>query len=49
MGRMTCPICGGKFPYDVVEYLDNGNPACPNCVNEKRKRMELEEEKPNSQ
>lgn len=40
---MTCPVCGEKFPYDIVEYLDNGNPACPRCVGKERAQDEQEE------
>ena len=32
MAKMECPICGEKFDEEYVEYLDNGNPACPRCV-----------------
>ena len=32
MAKMTCPICGENFDEDYVEYLDNGNPACPAYV-----------------
>lgn len=46
MEMMTCPVCGRRFPYDIVEYLDNGNPACPNCVMNERKELEkMEQEK----
>lgn len=40
MAKMECPICGEKFDEEFVEYLDNGNPACPQCVDEERKRDE---------
>lgn len=43
MEKMTCPICGRLFDYDIVEYLDNGNPACPQCVDEERKELEQAE------
>lgn len=29
---MTCPICGKQFPIEEYEILNNGNPACPDCV-----------------
>lgn len=29
---MECPICGKKFDVSEYEILDNGNPACPECV-----------------
>lgn len=29
MEMMECPVCGRRFPEEYVEYLDNGNPACP--------------------
>ena len=44
MEKMTCPICGRKFDYDIVEYLDNGNPACPQCVAEERRADHEKEE-----
>lgn len=35
MSDMTeCPRCGKKFPTTVLEHLDNGNTACPDCVRE---------------
>ena len=43
MEKMICPICGREFDYDIVEYLDNGNPACPWCVREERKQIEENE------
>ena len=45
MAKMECPRCGQKFDEEYVEYLDNGNPACPACVAQERK---LEENKYNS-
>ena len=44
MEQMTCPICGRQFDYDLVEYLDNGNPAYPQCVVEERKKNEETQE-----
>lgn len=44
MEQMTYPICGRQFDYDLVEYLDNGNPACPQCVVEERKKNEETQE-----
>lgn len=38
MGKMICPICGEKFDDEFVEFLDNGNPACPGCVEEELKQ-----------
>lgn len=29
---MECPICGELFDSDDMEILDNGNPACHDCV-----------------
>ena len=46
MAKMECPRCGEKFDEEYIEYLDNGNPACPHCVAEERKRIE-EKEKQN--
>lgn len=43
MELIECPVCGKKIPYDIVEYLDNGNPACPNCVMEEQKELEKTE------
>ena len=40
MEQMTCAVCGRLFDYDIVEYLDNGNPACPQCVNKERQEIE---------
>lgn len=30
--KVMCPICGRMLDPDVMEYLDNGSPACPECV-----------------
>ena len=46
MSKMECPRCGNKFDEEYVEYLDNGNPACPHCV-EKERKAEEEKEKEN--
>ncbi|MGN0539017.1 MAG: hypothetical protein ACI4KI_04085 [Candidatus Fimenecus sp.] len=35
---IQCPICGKKIETSEYECLDNGNPACPECV-----QKELEE------
>ena len=32
MGKMTCPVCGKLYDEQDIEFLDNGNPACPQCV-----------------
>ena len=40
MAKMECPICGEKFDEENVEFLDNGNPACPHCVDEEKKKDE---------
>ncbi|MBQ8587396.1 MAG: hypothetical protein IJ453_04855 [Oscillospiraceae bacterium] len=41
MEKMICPVCGEFFDSDLVEYLDNGNPACPVCVNAERDHDEF--------
>ena len=37
---MICPICGKKFPIEEYEILDNGNPACPECVAAEREEQD---------
>ena len=37
---MTCPICGKQFPAEEYEILDNGNPACPECVQKEHDEAE---------
>ncbi len=44
MAKMECPICGRKFDEEYVEYLDNGNPACPSCVTAEEKRQNKKDE-----
>ena len=39
---MTCPVCGREFEAADYQCLDNGNPACPNCVAEERMSEEKE-------
>lgn len=34
---MVCPVCGRKFDASEYECLDNGNPACPDCVAKERR------------
>ncbi|MBQ3162829.1 MAG: hypothetical protein IJC04_12000 [Oscillospiraceae bacterium] len=45
MAKMECPICGKSFDGEMVAFLENGNPACPHCVNEEQKRQEKTNEK----
>ena len=45
MAKMECPICGKSFDDEMVEFLENGNPACPHCVDEEQKRQEKTYEK----
>lgn len=33
---MTCPICGKEFPAEDYQILNNGNPACPECVEKEK-------------
>ena len=42
MEKMECPICGELFDDMDVQYLDNGNPACPTCVQDEQKQDEKE-------
>ena len=44
MTKMECPICGEMFEVESAEHLDNGNPACPRCV-EKERQKENEDKK----
>ena len=37
MSKMECPICGGSFDDEFVGFLENGNPACPSCVEAEQK------------
>ena len=39
---MECPVCGRKFPASLYETLDNGNPACPECVAKEQERLDKE-------
>lgn len=32
MEMMYCPVCGKVFDPVFVQFLDNGNSACPQCV-----------------
>ena len=34
MEEMNCSVCGEKFNAEYVDFLDNGNPACPKCIEE---------------
>ena len=38
--KWNVPFAEKKFDEEYVEYLDNGNPACPRCVEEERKQEE---------
>lgn len=35
--KMQCPICGKEFDAQDYQILDNGNPACPDCVKDEDK------------
>ncbi len=41
--QMVCPVCGRLFDSFDYRCLDNGNPACPECVAAEQKRMQEEE------
>lgn len=41
---MMCPVCGRMFPADEYMTLDNGNPACPDCVQKEQEELEEREE-----
>lgn len=45
MEKMVCPICSEEFDGMYVEYLDNGNPVCPRCVEDEDKKKESKNEK----
>lgn len=38
MSKNTCPICGEFFDDEHADYLDNGSPACSQCVENERKK-----------
>lgn len=42
MEKMICPICGRVFDEADIDFLDNGNPACHNCVVAEDERNEEE-------
>ena len=35
--RIQCPICGKMIDPTKCDYLDNGSPACPECVQKEEK------------
>ena len=32
MKEIACAVCGKMIDADDAAYLDNGSPACPECV-----------------
>lgn len=40
----TCPICGERIESSQMEFLDNGNPACPRCVQNEREKSTVNKE-----
>ena len=32
MEEIGCAVCGKLIDADNADYLDNGSPACPECV-----------------
>ena len=40
--KIQCPICGNMIDPNEADSLDNGSPACPECV---KKEQEYEENK----
>ena len=45
MDKTTCPICGREVSVEKLFILDNGNPACSNCVDKENEFVETETEK----
>lgn len=39
---VECPVCGKKVDSNELELLDNGNPACRECVAKEKKEKEEE-------
>lgn len=40
MEKMTCPICGRSFDEKDMSFLENGNPACFECVEKEQSKSE---------
>lgn len=43
MAQILCTTCGEMFNDEYIDFLENGNPACPRCVEEEEKRKNNEE------
>ena len=41
--KIQCAVCGRMLSSDEYELLDNGSPACPECVAKEQER-ETEQE-----
>ena len=46
MEKEKCDYCGQEYDKDLMQTLDNGCPACPNCAKEEEKK---EKEKKNNE
>ena len=40
MEKEKCDYCGKEYNKDIMTTLDNGSPACPNCVKTEEKEEE---------
>lgn len=43
MPKMTCPICGKEYDNADADFLENGNPACHECVMKENEKNQEEE------
>lgn len=42
MAEMVCSICGQNFDEQHVQFLENGNPACPACVEKENRKNNVQ-------
>ena len=41
--QVMCAVCGNMLSADEYELLDNGSPACPECVAEEQRYEDAKE------
>jgi len=49
MAQIKCDYCGKMYDEEKMQTLDNGCPACPECVADEEKRIEERAKKESKQ
>ncbi len=47
VGKVKCDYCGKYYDEEIMTALDNGSPACPNCVADEDAQKEKQRKEAN--